>query len=163
MAELVTVDSQIEQYIIDLLKVNSAIVTAGSAVKHLQDNDAQKADNFVIAAASGTAPIYTGLPYKKTALQIICGTRVIGCDESGSKRDNTYSAAQSVLSGVAKGDKSAYGFAVDGVIIREASDGKDETHIFKIVNADIFFRDITIVTTTTTTAATTTTTTTTTH
>lgn len=151
MAELITTDTQIEQYIIDLLEVNSAVTTAAASVNHLQDNEAQKANNFIIVAVAGTAPVYVGLPYRKTTLQIICGTRVIGFDESGAKRDNTYAAAQSIIAGVAKGDKSAYGFAVDGVIIRDASDGKDDTHIFKIVNADIFFREITIVPVTTTT------------
>lgn len=158
MAELITVDTQIEQYFIDLLKVNSAVVAAGSAVKHLQDNDAQKSDNYIIVSITGTAPIYAGLSYKKTSLQIICGTRVIGYDESGAKRDTLYSAANSVLSAVAKGDKSVYGFAVDGVIIQPMTDGKDDTHIMKMINAEIYFREITIVTTTTTTHATTTTT-----
>jgi hypothetical protein len=151
MAELVTADTQIEQYIIDLLKINAAVIAAGSSVNHLQANDAQKTDNYIIVAITGTAPVYTGLSYKKTALQIICGTRVIGCDESGAKRDTIYSSANTVINAVQKGDKSAYGFSVDGVIIRESTDGKDDTHIFKIVNAEIYFREITIVPVTTTT------------
>jgi hypothetical protein len=154
MAELVTTDTQIEQYIIDLLKINTAVIAAGSSVNHTRDNSVQKADNLIdIDVVS--SPIYPGLAYKKGTLQIGCGTRTLGYDESGAKLDTLKSSVYTVLNAIQKGDKSAYGFSVDGLIIRDPADAKDDTHIFKIVNAEIYFREITIVPATTTTTTTT--------
>jgi len=139
-----TIDNTIEQYFIDLLKLNSTIIASSSAVNHIQDNSEFEKDAYILVSAEGTAPIYSGLKYMKTSLNILVGTRVIVFDENGSKRDTNFNAVQTVLSAISKGDKSVYGFAIDGFFIKETATQKSEnnSHIIKSISAEILFREI---------------------
>lgn len=143
-----TSDTQLEQLFIDLIKLDSAVTTNSCAVNHIQDEEAQRADNYIIVSATGTTSIYPGLPYLKTDIELITGTRVLGNDESGNKRDALYAAAQTIartIINAGSADYAAYGIKIDGCTEQPSQDGKDETHIFKIIKIEINYRIIPVV------------------
>jgi len=142
-----TIDNTIEQYFIDLIKLNSTIITGSLEVNHIKDNSVFEKDAYILVSVDGTAPIYSGLKYMKTTLNILVGTRVINCDADGTKRDTNFNAVQTVLSAISKGDKSLYGFAIDGFFIKETATQRSEnnSHIIKSISAEILFREIPIV------------------
>ena len=143
-----TSDIQLEQLFIDKINLDSAITTNDCVVNHIQDNEAQLADNYILASATGTTSIYAGLPYLKTELELIISTRVINNDESGSKRDALYSAVQTIVRTVINAgttDYAVYGIGIDGCNEQPSQDGKNETHIFKIIKIEINYRIIPIV------------------
>ena len=143
-----TSDTQLEQLFIDLIKLDSAVTNNSCAVNHIQENTAQQADNYIIVSATGTTSIYPGLPYLKTDIEIITGTRVLGNDSDGSKRDSLYASAQTIartIINAGTAEYSAYGIKIDGVVEQPSQDGKDETHIFKIIKIEINYRIIPVV------------------
>ena len=145
---MTTSDTQLEQLFIDLIKLDSAVTTNACAVNHIQDNESQKAYNYIIASATGTMAIYPSLPYLKTDVELITGTRVIENDESGSKRDALYSAVQTIARNIINAgtaDYAEYGIAIDGCTEQPSTDGKDDTHIFKTVKLEINYRIIPVV------------------
>lgn len=143
-----TTDNQLEQLFIDLIAKDSAVITNACAVNHIQDNSAEQDFNYILVGASGTAPIYPGLPYMKTEIDFITGTRVIEHDEDGKIRDELYASVQSIartIINAGTASYSAYGIKIDGCTEQPSTEGKNETHIFKNMKIEMNYRIIPVV------------------